>query len=44
MNINPIEKKKNKNKSGGAGFQAFGLMPALFRAIKAKGYNLPTPI
>jgi len=31
-----------KKKSGG--FQSMGLTPPVFRAIMAKGYNLPTPI
>lgn len=29
-------------KSGG--FESMGLIPELYRAIKAKGYNVPTPI
>lgn len=37
-------KKEKKNKSGGGGFQSYNLMPELFKAIQAKGYNLPTPI
>ena len=34
--------KSAKKKSGG--FQSMNLKPSIFRAIKAKGYNLPTPI
>jgi ATP-dependent RNA helicase DDX54/DBP10 len=37
-------KDKKKNKAGGGGFQSYNLMPELFKAITAKGYNLPTPI
>ena len=34
----------SKNKAGGGGFQSYNLDPPLFKAIVAKGYNLPTPI
>lgn len=34
--------KKAKKKSGG--FQSMNLKPSVFRAIKTKGFNLPTPI
>jgi superfamily II DNA/RNA helicase len=33
-----------KNKAGGGGFQSYNLMPEIFKAVQAKGYNLPTPI
>ncbi len=36
-------KSLSKKKKGG-GFQSMGLSPAIFRAVMAKGYNLPTPI
>jgi superfamily II DNA/RNA helicase len=35
---------KKKKKSGGGAFEAFNLSPFLYKAIKQKGYNLPTPI
>jgi len=34
--------KKGKKKSGG--FQSMNLKTSVFRAIKTKGFNLPTPI
>lgn len=34
--------KKGKKKSGG--FESMNLKPVIFKAIKNKGYNLPTPI
>ena len=34
--------QKGKKKSGG--FQSMNLKPSVFRAIKTKGFNLPTPI
>jgi ATP-dependent RNA helicase DDX54/DBP10 len=37
-------KDKKKNKAGGGGFQSYNLDNELFKAITAKGYNLPTPI
>ena len=33
---------KKKKKSGG--FESLNLIPNLYRAIKNKGYNVPTPI
>ncbi len=36
-------KSKFKKKKGG-GFQCMNLLPAVYQAIRAKGYNLPTPI
>ncbi|KAK9110378.1 hypothetical protein Sjap_018438 [Stephania japonica] len=36
------EKQKKKAKSGG--FESLGLSPNIFRAIKRKGYRVPTPI
>ncbi|GAB4833094.1 Putative DEAD-box ATP-dependent RNA helicase 29 [Ancistrocladus abbreviatus] len=36
------EKEKKKAKSGG--FEALGLSPNVYRAIKWKGYRVPTPI
>ena len=36
------EKQKKKAKSGG--FESLGLSPNVFRAIKRKGYRVPTPI
>eukprot|EP00249_Psilotum_nudum_P019645 c27355_g1_i1 orf=293-2674(-) len=38
----PQKKSKRKTKSGG--FESLGLSPAIFRAIKRKGYQVPTPI
>lgn len=38
------KKKDSKNKAGGGGFQSYNLANPLFKAIVAKGYNLPTPI
>ena len=35
---------KKKTKSGGGSFESFNLSPELFKAVKRKGYNLPTPI
>jgi ATP-dependent RNA helicase DDX54/DBP10 len=32
------------NKKKGGGFQSMGLSNAIFKAVMAKGYNLPTPI
>lgn len=37
------EKKKSKNKKSG-GFETLGLSLPIFRAIKRKGYQVPTPI
>ncbi|KAK6939968.1 DEAD/DEAH box helicase domain [Dillenia turbinata] len=37
-----LEKQKKKAKSGG--FESLGLCPNVFRAIKRKGYRVPTPI
>lgn len=34
--------KQKKKKSGG--FESMNLKPPIFKAIKAKGFNLPTPI
>jgi ATP-dependent RNA helicase DDX54/DBP10 len=39
-----MKKLDKKNKAGGGGFQSYNLAPSLFKAISAKGYNLPTPI
>ena len=39
----PKAPKKTK-KNGGGAFEAFNLSPELVKAIKSKGYNLPTPI
>lgn len=36
--------KKKKKKSGGGAFEAFNLSSNVYKAIKQKGYNLPTPI
>ena len=36
--------KKKKKKVGGGAFEAFNLSPNVFKAVKQKGYNLPTPI
>ncbi|KAK9111411.1 hypothetical protein Scep_018930 [Stephania cephalantha] len=36
------EKQRKKAKSGG--FESLGLSPNIFRAIKRKGYRVPTPI
>lgn len=36
------EKQKKKAKSGG--FESLGLSPPIFRAVKRKGYRVPTPI
>lgn len=36
------EKQKKKSKSGG--FESLNLSPNVFRAIKRKGYKVPTPI
>lgn len=38
------EVTKKKKKSGGGAFEAFNLSSFLYKAIKQKGYNLPTPI
>ena len=38
------EAMKKKKKAGGGAFEAFNLSPFLYKAIKQKGYNLPTPI
>lgn len=35
---------KKKTKSGGGSFESFNLSPEVFKAVKRKGYNLPTPI
>lgn len=35
---------KKKKKAGGGAFEAFNLSPNVYKAIKQKGYNLPTPI
>jgi ATP-dependent RNA helicase DDX54/DBP10 len=37
------KKPDKKNKKGG-GFENYNLDPFLFKAIKQRGYNLPTPI
>ena len=39
-----LQAKKKKKNSGGGAFEAFNLSPFLYKAIKQKGYNLPTPI
>lgn len=36
-------KAKGKKKKGG-GFQSMGLSPPVFKAVMAKGFNIPTPI
>lgn len=41
---NGVSEIKKKKKSGGGAFEAFNLSPFLYKAIKQKGYNLPTPI
>ncbi|XP_016179740.1 putative DEAD-box ATP-dependent RNA helicase 29 [Arachis ipaensis] len=38
-----IEKQKKKSKSSG-GFESLNLNPNVFKAIKRKGYKVPTPI
>lgn len=38
------EKEKKKAKKSGGGFETLGLGPNVFRAIKRKGYRVPTPI
>jgi ATP-dependent RNA helicase DDX54/DBP10 len=41
---NGIALKAKKGKTTGGGFEHYNLIPELFKAIKSKGYNLPTPI
>ena len=43
-NDKKLDLNGKKKKSGGGAFEAFNLSPILFKAIKQKGYNLPTPI
>jgi ATP-dependent RNA helicase DDX54/DBP10 len=37
-----IDEHKKKKKSGG--FQSMNLIPSIYKAVMAKGYNVPTPI
>jgi len=37
-------KQKQKKKAKSGGFESLGLSPNVFRAIKRKGYRVPTPI
>jgi ATP-dependent RNA helicase DDX54/DBP10 len=37
-------KKADKGKSKGGGFESMDIIPEVFRAIKRKGYRIPTPI
>jgi ATP-dependent RNA helicase DDX54/DBP10 len=36
--------KPDKKKKKGGGFENYNLDLPLFKAVKARGYNLPTPI
>ena len=38
------QEKLNKKKQKSGGFESMDLPPDIFRAIKRKGYRLPTPI
>jgi ATP-dependent RNA helicase DDX54/DBP10 len=38
------EKPGKKKAAGGGGFEYYNLEPGVYKAIKQKGYNLPTPI
>ena len=37
-------RKAEKAKSKGGGFESMDILPEVFRAIKRKGYRIPTPI
>jgi superfamily II DNA/RNA helicase len=36
--------KNNDKKAGAGGFGHYNLSPEIVKAIRAKGYNMPTPI
>lgn len=41
-----VQQNQPKKKEGGVGsaFASYNLMPEVLKAIKSKGYNMPTPI
>lgn len=41
-----VQQNQSKKKEGGSGsaFANYNLMPEIVKAVKSKGYNLPTPI
>eukprot|EP00250_Pteridium_aquilinum_P018459 c24097_g1_i1 orf=84-2645(+) len=41
---NQLAMKKSKKKGKSGGFESLGLSPLIFRGIKRKGYQVPTPI
>lgn len=42
--IKSVKSKSKSNTSGGNAFGAYNLSPNILKAIRIKGYNLPTPI
>ena len=44
--LNMVQQNQQKKKEGGTGsaFASYNLMPEVLKAIKSKGYNMPTPI
>ena len=42
--IKNVKPKSKSNTAGGNAFGAYNLSPDILKAIRIKGYNLPTPI